>query len=649
MRRFWFLLLFVCTFTALRAQTFDVPSGGNSIVSLDGQWRFHTGDDPAWASPAFDDSQWPLIRSDKSWTTQGYPDYGGYAWYRFRLHVSDGSAPLSLFLAQILTGYQLYADGRLIGGVGSIAPTRDPPILGGQRFQLPVGTAGPQTIQFALRVWNYQPFASWLGGGIVSPGSVAGNPRLVTDQFNSTRYAWSLLFVNEYAYCQLTIVVGLTVFALFLFRREDREFLWFAILLLSQASDSVLHIALNDSSMPFTLCRFLGEAADGLCLVSALVFFSIVLRRRRSLLWWVACVVGAASPLAIALFYFNCTTIATAYVVLIFCALPAHLWIIAALAVGAIRKDANARLLLVPVILFYGFDIIDLSRLIVWQLGGPSDSKWSAIVYFTLLQYPFTLDAQSVINYIFVLALLIFLVRRFSLARQEETRLFREFETARNIQSLLIPTNPPATPGFSVESIYLPASEVGGDFFQVLPADDGSLLIVVGDVSGKGLKAAMTVSTIVGALRNDPERRPSLVLEHLNHVLHGQITGFATCTAALIESDGNMTVANAGNLAPYCKGKEMPVEPGLPLGILPDPNYSEIRCRLDPDDRLTFLSDGVIEATNDKRELFGFERTQAISNQSAQAIAEAARQFGQHDDISVLSVTLLPALKAAPA
>jgi phosphoserine phosphatase RsbU/P len=77
--------------------------------------------------------------------------------------------------------------------------------------------------------------------------------------------------------------------------------------------------------------------------------------------------------------------------------------------------------------------------------------------------------------------------------------------------------------------------------------------------------------------------------------------------------------------------------------------YSETTFQLHPSDRLTFVSDGVVEATNERRELFGFPRTQAISTQSASAIAEAAKQFGQFDDITVLTVTLTPSLKASLA
>jgi serine phosphatase RsbU (regulator of sigma subunit) len=225
----------------------------------------------------------------------------------------------------------------------------------------------------------------------------------------------------------------------------------------------------------------------------------------------------------------------------------------------------------------------------------------------------------------------------------------QEMEQARQVQSLLIPVISPSTPGFAVESIYLPAQTVGGDFFQVLPGGDGSLLVVVGDVSGKGLKAAMSVSTIVGALRNEKTRQPADVLRHLNGVLHGQITGFVTCCAALIAADGVMTIANAGHLAPYRNGKELTVEGGLPLGIVEDGSYQETSFQLAPGDRLTFISDGVVEATNEKKELFGFERTQAMSDQPAQFIAAAAQAFGQEDDISVLSVTRIANLKAVLA
>jgi serine phosphatase RsbU (regulator of sigma subunit) len=193
-------------------------------------------------------------------------------------------------------------------------------------------------------------------------------------------------------------------------------------------------------------------------------------------------------------------------------------------------------------------------------------------------------------------------------------------------------------PGFRIESAYTPARHVGGDFFRVLPAENGSVLIVVGDVSGKGLKAAMTVSAVMGALHGCSTCRPAEVLTHLNRVLYGRVSGFVTCCAAFIAADGATTLANAGNPAPYCNGEELPVEACLPLGLLTECSYGETSFQLAPGDQLTFVSDGVLEATNPQGELYGFDRTRTVSTQSASQIANAAKRFGQEDDITVLTL-----------
>ncbi len=220
--------------------------------------------------------------------------------------------------------------------------------------------------------------------------------------------------------------------------------------------------------------------------------------------------------------------------------------------------------------------------------------------------------------------------------RKEE--LDAEFDAAREVQQQLVV---PAVdlPGFQIQSAYVPAKRVGGDFFRILPGPDGSVLLVVGDVSGKGLKAAMTVSAIMGALRGCPAYKPAEILAYLNQVLCGQMDGFVTCCVALIERDGAMTLANAGNPPPYCNGEEMAVQAGLPLGIVASASYEETRYTIAAGERLTFVSDGVLEATDAKGELYGFERTRAVSANSAQQIAAAAELFGQEDDITVLSIT----------
>jgi phosphoserine phosphatase RsbU/P len=187
---------------------------------------------------------------------------------------------------------------------------------------------------------------------------------------------------------------------------------------------------------------------------------------------------------------------------------------------------------------------------------------------------------------------------------------------------------------------------VGGDFFAVQPAENGSLLVAVGDVSGKGIQAAMTVSEILGALRGCTEHRPAAILQYLNNVLRKQKGGFVTCCIALITSDGEVAIANAGHLAPYRNGEELPVDSGLPLGIVEGASWAETVHSFGDTDQLTFISDGVVEARNATGELYGFERTRAASMRAAEEIASEARAFGQEDDITVLTVALAPVLAA---
>lgn len=136
----------------------------------------------------------------------------------------------------------------------------------------------------------------------------------------------------------------------------------------------------------------------------------------------------------------------------------------------------------------------------------------------------------------------------------------------------------------------------------------------------------------------------SALLAHLNRVLRrAGIGGFATCLCADVASNGVVTMANAGHLPPYCRGEEIAVESGLPLGIADGAysGYEQSRILLGNDDTLTFLTDGVAEARDAQGGLFGFERTAAISARPAEEVARAALAFGQEDDITVLTVKRL--------
>jgi serine phosphatase RsbU (regulator of sigma subunit) len=216
-----------------------------------------------------------------------------------------------------------------------------------------------------------------------------------------------------------------------------------------------------------------------------------------------------------------------------------------------------------------------------------------------------------------------------------------ELQAASSVQQLLLQGASRPTPGFHVESVYLPASEAGGDFFFVEPTGDGSIVAIVGDVSGKGLTAAMRVAMILGVLHREDSFNPAEILFSLNNALiaQGQL-GFSTACCIKVALSGDYAFANAGHIAPYLSGQELETVPALPLGLVPDQAYELIKGKLQPGDRVVLVSDGVPEARSRSGELFGFDRLPVLTLQTVREIAEAAQRFGQEDDITVLSIAL---------
>jgi serine phosphatase RsbU (regulator of sigma subunit) len=293
-----------------------------------------------------------------------------------------------------------------------------------------------------------------------------------------------------------------------------------------------------------------------------------------------------------------------------------------------IRKNAAEGWLALPAVL-----LVILSRY----------SEELSVVHVPTAVYPFGvgIGVNSVATILSLAIITVLLLRRFLRGQHEREQFRMEMEQARQVQQMLIPEALPNIPGLTLESEYRPAQQVGGDFFQILAhPSDGSVLIVVGDVAGHGLQAAMLVSLLVGSIRNQSETSfdPLSLLQSLNRRLLGRGQANATCLALRIAPDGSVTLANAGHLPPYVNGKEMSMQGALPLGTAPGTEFAVMKFQLQPGERLTFVSDGVVEATNENRELFGFARTQEISEQSAIMIADMAQKFGQEDDITVVSV-----------
>jgi len=204
-------------------------------------------------------------------------------------------------------------------------------------------------------------------------------------------------------------------------------------------------------------------------------------------------------------------------------------------------------------------------------------------------------------------------------ARRRE-RLDQELRIARLIQQTLLPRELPELPGWEVAAYYRPAREVGGDFYDFVDLPDGKLGLIVADVTDKGIPAALVMATTRSVLRAAAERivSPGEVLQRVNDQLVPDIPDnmFVTCFYSILDPQSRtLQYANAGHGLAFRRTDEGVTElkaTGMPLGLMPDMQYEESEVQLTPGDTVLFQSDGLAEAHNSKREMFGFPRVKQL-------------------------------------
>ncbi len=444
------------------------------------------------------------------------------------------------------------------------------------------------------------------------------------------------------------LLFGLAAILLFVLRRSEYANLWFGIMLVLSAGSRGWDFWSQSFAVEIATYYLVLQIFSSFTRLAQILFYSQFLKGRRDWLFWFA--IATASFIVVAdypLFfpgYFPAQLAAIPIIAWtgLISALQAapSIWILTLLFQRAREGVEDARLLLVPVILkqlkpilfFIGY----------WGLYGFAWRPAALARLNQISEWPFPFSFYDLGDGLFLVAMLAILLRRFvSTATQEEDHQ-REREAARTVQHILVPEETPSVPGFEVQSVYVPYGEVGGDFFQVIPLPHAAVLIAIGDVSGKGLPAAMTVALLVGTFRTLAKyhREPGRILSLMNESLAGRGSGgFTTCLVLRADPDGTLTVANAGHISPYLDGEELHQECGLPLGIVEEAEYEQASCHFGLESQLTLLTDGVVEARSGSGELFGFERTADVSKHSAAEIAGLARRFGQDDDITVLRLT----------
>ncbi|MBD3183039.1 SpoIIE family protein phosphatase [Candidatus Poribacteria bacterium] len=241
----------------------------------------------------------------------------------------------------------------------------------------------------------------------------------------------------------------------------------------------------------------------------------------------------------------------------------------------------------------------------------------------------------------------------------EKQRLVKEIQRAREVQMGLFPKSPPNIPGLDIWGICRPASETGGDFFDYLSLSDSKLCLVLGDVSGKGMKGAMNAVMAYGMLHTQTRLRSSApeIIHDLNESLSARLeeSTFTALSLGIVDSDIlQIQLCNAGNPYPVMlrNGKaELLKLSGMPLGIIPDIDYDEAQIRLQSGDVIFFYSDGISEATNENEDMYGMESlknlvqsfkqdmtAQEMVERVLQDIKEFVADNDQSDDITLIAL-----------
>ncbi len=653
---------------------------GQSSVALNGPWKFTTGDSPldaagkpVWAQPDFNDAQWETVDLSSGtgavdpingmsgyapgWTMRGHPHYWGWAWYRIRVHLDTlpGEKLALSGPADVDDVYQTFANGALLGSFGGFSSARPVSYYSQPKmFLLPQGGSSTQqsaTFEIAFRVWmepnslTSQPDA---GGFHTSP--VIGEASAVKAGY---QLRW-LELVRAYAFRVLEgaiyLVLAVFVFSLILFDRDDPVYRWIsAVFLILSVNNFLVGVGSWTQWVSYLVPQvsqdvFLRPVATAGWVMVWWVWF-----RRRKPTWFPQ----ALGALLLLLMISNALgedifftvvphPVAAVFHVVSLVIRLIFLLLMIVIVVSSTRRDGLEGYLVLPAVILLGISGFNS------ELG---------VLHIRLTWFPFgvAMGMGNIANLLLMVGVGLLLLRRLMLSVREQRRMALDVKQAQEVQQVILPQARSIFPGLAIESEYRPAREVGGDFFQIIPHKDGSLMIVAGDVTGKGLKAGMLVALLVGAVRSTVELNndPEFIIKALNRRLMGRGDSQATCQSMRIDPDGLVTLANAGHLPPYLNGQPVAIEGSLPLGVLPEADVTVLRFQLAEGDRLVLLSDGIAEAIDGNGQLFGFDRVHDLlqTRLSATELANAAQSFGQEDDISVIYVTRMAAILSdtAPA
>jgi phosphoserine phosphatase RsbU/P len=628
--RMKFCWLAICLLASSLGAVAQLPARGDVVV-LDA-WRMQDGDNLAWARPELDDAGWRPIGAPLKSSALVISN-PGYHWLRTTATLPSVLAgrDLAIGLGPTDEVFEVYVEGVSIGRFGHWDPRPASPFDRNLTFAIPPGLVHGSEVHIAVRAWTGKSATSLFPFYMSGASRFTHPPELgmlstISDRtllYSSTgivrNLPWGICLFS-------TAMAGCVALVLFSVQRNHREYLFLGIYCIGTALVPLAGgiLAANDSVMRRSMGPAIVTFAFLLFHASAFAFLGRLCPRFRRWLDLGAILYTLLGVLTAWTLYAEASYTNRAFWQ-VATDLPILFFVVA--IIGLFMERKRWSFAIAVSLLMY-----QLTTALVNSLSASRGSRLRFLPF-----GPFVVDVRAIFELLFVFVTLIVLFLRYREEQSRQIALERDMASARRMQEQLLGNNSVAVAGFVVEAAYLPAQEVGGDFYRTVALADGSLLVAVGDVSGKGLDAAMLVAAVLGSLANETHRSPASLLGYLNRAVAGRTGGgFITACCAVINPDGRTVVANAGHIAPYLNNRELEVENGLPLGVTPEASYSETELRANG--ALTFVSDGVVEACDANGELLGFERTAALTGKSASEIAEAAMRWGQADDITVLRI-----------
>jgi serine phosphatase RsbU (regulator of sigma subunit) len=639
---------------------------------LDDLWKYHAGDNPEWAKEDFNDSSWVTTDSYIRWNNPGDPVWNNVGWFRFHFYADSAiwNRTLAILIGQ-LGASEIYYDGRLLYSSGVIGKSKSSyvPLQNRTWKEFTIDPKYKQVL--AVRYENFDYRSQQQIG--ISPG-FAIYLRDLNSALAGTEESWRNLSINQMVFTLIPVILFFLHLLLYVFYPRQRENLFYSICLLGFGGITYFgyqKIIVTNPHLIVLLYRLNGISVPIALFFGLLTAYSINYDKMPFRAWIyfaIFILLGAANYLvpadsmisALNYIYFGLIMLDTIYIIFRKKERKGKkkTWIVAIgffmLGVGVIYQ----------ILIDYSYvaSPIASNQVFVYGMVGLIISMSIYLSYnFSYINKDLELQLSRVKELSEKTIEQERTASRLELERRlidaENERKTKELEEARQLQLSLLPKDIPTFGNYEIAPFMKTASEVGGDYYDVLPAQDGSLTLAIGDATGHGVKAGTLVAVIKGLFQELDNFVPLKdSLERIHKTLRSMRFHNLFMGLTLLRLKKNEIIVSSAGMPPtliYRKGKNLVEElkiKHLPLGGPDNNNFEEQTIQTSKGDIILFLTDGLPELFNKDKEMFGYQRIEKLIidnadkpvNEIIQSLLYAADGWSngssQNDDITMIGI-----------